>query len=201
MVKITTGQLVEFANERRLPPIFEKGWEGTYMLNPVVLAIQHRSAAKNLLWATGASVAAAVFVGQIQLAAGIVPVGAMVGTFAFFASLISFRNAAKLSSGFRANLALAIEWLGYKTPEIAFERRDEELRQVANGTLVIAAAEVLKLEKEHAQPRTPEELSQKTETLSDLACKYQTFLLLGLVPQGGYGRYFEQAEKEITKAA
>jgi len=102
---------------------------------------------------------------------------------------------------FCEHLNALIEWSGYRSGEILFQRDDEYLKGVAKKIIVDTAVEVLRFQG--CPPKGEEQktwfIGQLNELRTTLAFRYDTLKRLGLVTEVGYEKYFTLARKQLKE--
>lgn len=192
---ITIPGLVSLANLRRIPSQLDRAWEQkTCGTNPVVVARRIHESKARLPWlfvAIGAFIA--MLLGTISLAGNeqrflTLPLlqGVLLGWLTI-ASLVrwlgregSSQEEIRSAEKFCSDLSKFCEWSGigpYEFEIMGWER----LKQDAGEILIKEAEQVLQHEK----------------TNRDMSEKYDPLLRLGLVAEGGYAKYFAEAEERI----
>ena len=210
MSQITLQRLVQAAQSRSIPSFFEYAWEVSRGINPVAVALRIRQnkryeeraivgavllvcvATSSVLtfilsseegwWWGGGSHPWLLLAQWISLAIILV----------FGASLFLFGLAAmeRISEGeiqnvedFCRDLTAFCMWGGCSLEELANSAGEEKAKEIARNFMIGGTSQV----RAHIM------------TNRDLSNRYDTLLRLGVVPPGGYDRYFK-AKKRVQAA-
>lgn len=229
MKRITVYDLADMAKRRTISPIFERVWNCRYDRNPVVDAVLAGEAVLEEFKGTAErKIHTADLVGSLIGMALMIPVvfygrsdfwiaapGAVVGVFCafcFVVNVVLLRSNKHFDSTehrfvdtgnaetFCKVLTELVSWADYDSAFLEFN--EERLKCEAKTIMVAAAVEQIKLQCQFGGC-TNEEKNQLQVKLGQhgilLSHKYDTFEFFGLVPKGGYKKYFALARKKMKE--